>query len=168
MLEEIGSKVKEASKSIVNIDENLKDKTLLDLSKALLDNKKEIIEANNIDIKNAKEKGMKESLIDRLRLTNDRIDNMAKALEMFSVDEIVIMFENESDFRVVELSKKTNISFYILRLILHKYYYIDHPEAKYKENGRSKLKPPTLGERIQIAKQKKQAKEEGNKKAELI
>lgn len=81
MLEEIGSKVKEASKSIVNIDENLKDKTLLDLSKALLDNKKEIIEANDIDIKTAKEKGMKESLIDRLRLTNDRIDNMAKALE---------------------------------------------------------------------------------------
>ena len=81
MLEEIGIKVKEASKSIVNIDENLKDKTLLDLSKALLDNKKEIIEANEIDIKNAKEKGMKESLIDRLRLTNDRIDNMAKALE---------------------------------------------------------------------------------------
>ena len=81
MLEEIGSKVKEASKSIVNIDENLKDKTLLDLSKALLDNKKEILEANDIDIKNAKEKGMKESLIDRLRITNDRIDNMAKALE---------------------------------------------------------------------------------------
>ena len=81
MLEKIGIKVKKASKSIVNIDENLKDKTLLDLSKALLDNKKEIIEANNIDIKNAKEKGMKESLIDRLRLTNDRIDNMAKALE---------------------------------------------------------------------------------------
>ena len=81
MLEKIGIKVKKASKSIVNIDENLKDKTLLDLSKALLDNKNEIIEANDIDIKNAKEKGMKESLIDRLRLTNDRIDNMAKALE---------------------------------------------------------------------------------------
>ena len=81
MLEKIGIKVKKASKSIVNIDENLKDKTLLDLSKALLDNKKEIIEANEIDIKNAKEKGMKESLIDRLKLTNDRIDNMAKALE---------------------------------------------------------------------------------------
>ena len=81
MLEEIGSKVKEASKSIVNIDESIKEKTLLDLSKSLIDNKNKILKANDIDIKNAKEKGMKEALIDRLRLTNDRIDNMAKALE---------------------------------------------------------------------------------------
>ena len=81
MLEKIGFKVKEASKSIVNIDESLKEKILLDLSKSLIENKKEILKANDIDIKNAKEKGMKEALIDRLRLTSDRIDNMAKALE---------------------------------------------------------------------------------------
>ena len=81
MLEKISFKVKEASKSIVNIDESLKEKILLDLSKSLIENKKEILKANDIDIKNAKEKGMKEALIDRLRLTSDRIDNMAKALE---------------------------------------------------------------------------------------
>ncbi|MBI9098971.1 MAG: glutamate-5-semialdehyde dehydrogenase [Spirochaetaceae bacterium] len=40
-----------------------------------------ILKANAIDIENAKREGMKESLIDRLRLTSERIDSMVEGIE---------------------------------------------------------------------------------------
>lgn len=58
-----------------------KDKALLSIAKALRENSDEIIKANNIDIENGEKAGLTTSLLDRLRLTTDRINGMAEGVE---------------------------------------------------------------------------------------
>jgi len=54
-----------------------------------------IIEANNIDLKKAEEKGLSSALIDRLKLNDDRIDSMIKAIkEIVQLDDPVGTIEN--------------------------------------------------------------------------
>jgi glutamate-5-semialdehyde dehydrogenase len=80
-LEEIGSKAKEAASFMNRTGVTRKNEGLLATASALRAHAKELIKANDIDIANAKANGMKESLIDRLRLTQERIEGMAVGLE---------------------------------------------------------------------------------------
>lgn len=75
-----GKKTKEASYILSNISTNEKNKALNEMAKALLANSKDIIEANKIDIENARNKGTSESMIDRLLLNEDRIKGMSGGL----------------------------------------------------------------------------------------
>ena len=58
----------------------VKNKALGNVAEALKQNKEKILNANAMDIQNAEENGMHPGLVDRLRLTNDRIDAMAEGL----------------------------------------------------------------------------------------
>lgn len=80
-LEEIGSKAKEAASFMNRIGITKKNEGLQAAANALRVHSNELIEANDIDVASAKENGMKEALIDRLRLTKERIDGMAIGLE---------------------------------------------------------------------------------------
>lgn len=80
-LEEIGSKAKEAASFMNRIGITKKNEGLQAAANALRVRANELIEANDIDVASAKENGMKEALIDRLRLTKERIDGMAIGLE---------------------------------------------------------------------------------------
>lgn len=80
-LEEIGSKAKEAASFMNRIGITKKNEGLQAAANALRVHANELIEANDIDVASAKENGMKEALIDRLRLTKERIDGMAIGLE---------------------------------------------------------------------------------------
>lgn len=80
-LNEIGKAAKQASKSLVKLSTDDKNKILISCAEALRKNTKEIIEANKIDLENAEKNGVKLSLIDRLTLTDKRIDAMAEGLE---------------------------------------------------------------------------------------
>ncbi|WP_310605437.1 glutamate-5-semialdehyde dehydrogenase [Anaerosporobacter sp.] len=80
-LEEIGVKAKEAASFMNRTGVTKKNEALVAVANALRANAKDLIEANAIDIANAQENGMKESLVDRLRLTEERIDGMAVGLE---------------------------------------------------------------------------------------
>lgn len=75
-IEQMGQKAKQAARFLLTAGE-LKNKALLEIADALIANGDEIVKANNKDIKNAEESGIKKSLIDRLRLTKERIDGMA-------------------------------------------------------------------------------------------
>ncbi|ARC86497.1 glutamate-5-semialdehyde dehydrogenase [Clostridium argentinense CDC 2741] len=75
-----GKKAKEASYILSNISTNEKNKALNEMAKALLADSKNIIEANKIDIENARNKGISESMIDRLLLNEDRIKGMSGGL----------------------------------------------------------------------------------------
>lgn len=75
-----GKKVKEAAYILSNISTNEKNKALNEMSKALLENAREIMVANKIDIENAKNKGTSEAIIDRLLLNEDRIKGMSGGL----------------------------------------------------------------------------------------
>ena len=58
-----------------------KDDALLAIAKALRENASAIIEANQTDLKNGKEAGLTDSLLDRLRLDEARIEGMAQGVE---------------------------------------------------------------------------------------
>ena len=75
-LEIMGAKAKEASRFLMNAGSK-KDEALTAIAEALRANSEAIIKANNIDIENGKNAGLTASLLDRLKLTDERINGMA-------------------------------------------------------------------------------------------
>lgn len=75
-LEIMGANAKKASRFLMTAGAK-KDEALKAVAETLIVNSDKIIQANNIDIENAKTSGMTDSLLDRLRLTKERIEGMA-------------------------------------------------------------------------------------------
>lgn len=75
-LEIMGAKAKEASRFLMTAGSK-KDEALNAIAKALRENADKIIKANDIDIENGKNAGLTKSLLDRLQLTEERINGMA-------------------------------------------------------------------------------------------
>ncbi len=73
-------KTKESTKTLNIMSSQEKNRILKKVAHNLKTRKEEILKANQEDIKKAKENGMKESLIDRLKLDEKRIDQMAEGL----------------------------------------------------------------------------------------
>ena len=80
-LENIGKKVKNAEKALRIMNTNTKNIILGKIAEEILNNKDEIINANKVDIENAKKKNMKESLIDRLLIDDKRVLSMVKGIK---------------------------------------------------------------------------------------
>ncbi len=78
---DIGKKAKKASRYMAKLDITTRNNVLNAVAQALRTNKDYIEKANETDSKNAHEAGMKPALIDRLKLTDARIDGMAEGLE---------------------------------------------------------------------------------------
>ena len=72
-----GTLAKEASFKLTAISTETKNKALIKIAEALRNNSDAIISANKIDIENARNKGTRESMIDRLTLTKERIDSIS-------------------------------------------------------------------------------------------
>lgn len=72
----MGAKAKAASRFLMTAGSK-KDEALNAIAKALRENADKIIKANDIDIENGKNAGLTKSLLDRLQLTEDRINGMA-------------------------------------------------------------------------------------------
>jgi len=79
-INEIGRLAKEASVKSAKFSTEDKNKLLLALADALLENIDEILKVNDEDVKLAKEKGVKSSFIDRLTLDEKRVKGMADGL----------------------------------------------------------------------------------------
>lgn len=75
-LEIMGAKAKDASRFLMTAGSK-KDEALNAIAKALRENADIIIKANDIDIENGKNAGLTKSLLDRLQLTEERINGMA-------------------------------------------------------------------------------------------
>jgi len=76
-----GIKVFEASKILRLASTHSKNAALKAIANAIEDNRKNILKANAEDVSNARSKGIRESLIDRLSLNAARIDAMIKACD---------------------------------------------------------------------------------------
>lgn len=74
-------RAKETTKVLGILTKEQKDKALLRIAQQLITDMDLILEANDKDIKKAKENGDHASLIDRLLLTEERIQSMADALK---------------------------------------------------------------------------------------
>ena len=75
-----GAKAKEASKIIAQASATEKNKALSEMVNALINNITLIIDANNIDLENARTKSLPKAFIDRLTLSESRIREMAQGL----------------------------------------------------------------------------------------
>lgn len=76
-LSELGQKAKEACRKTARLGENEKNKALLKIAEYLVKYSDEIISANKEDVEAFKKEGKKQSLIDRLSLSKERIEQMA-------------------------------------------------------------------------------------------
>ncbi len=76
MLDQIGQNAKSAARVLLTAGE-LKNKALYAIADALCDNSDKIVEANELDLRAARENGTRAALIDRLTLTPARIEGMA-------------------------------------------------------------------------------------------
>ena len=79
-IEEMGKKAKEASKKLLTLDTGTKNRALVMIAEELINKKEEIKEANRIDLENGRKEGLSFALLDRLELTDKRIEAMSQGL----------------------------------------------------------------------------------------
>lgn len=77
----IGAAAKKASVKIGAADNDLRNRAVLAIADAVRAGKNEIMAANDLDIAAARESGMAESMVDRLKLNESRIELMASGAE---------------------------------------------------------------------------------------
>ena len=80
-IEEICIKANKASKSLSHASSKSKNQALQLITKHIKKDKNDILKANSIDIKSARENNVSEALLDRLLLNESRINDMIKGLD---------------------------------------------------------------------------------------
>lgn len=79
-LKEMGKRAKEASYFLGSMETDLKNQGLLAAAEEILKHREDILKANAEDVVLAKEKGMSLALVDRLQLTDKRIDDIVEGI----------------------------------------------------------------------------------------
>ena len=79
-IDELGRRAKQASRLMNRMGTTQKNQILALAAQALVDEQEEILKANAMDIKAAREKNMPEPMVDRLALSESRIAGMAEGL----------------------------------------------------------------------------------------
>jgi glutamate-5-semialdehyde dehydrogenase len=77
----LGKAAKAAARVLKNAGTDKKNQALVAIAAALRAQKKEILEANRVDVENARRAGQRDALIDRLSLNSARIEDIALAVE---------------------------------------------------------------------------------------
>ena len=83
-LEIIGRKAQIASRKLSSLSTLRKNKALEEISEALLAQKEEIKKVNAIDLEEGRKNNLTEAMLDRLTLTDERIEDMAQGLVKLS------------------------------------------------------------------------------------
>ena len=81
-LQKVTDSLKIGSQKLALQTTEQKNRALLKVFQKISENKDQILQANKIDIENAKKEGTKESLIDRLTLTEDRINGILESIKI--------------------------------------------------------------------------------------
>lgn len=105
MLEDLGKRAKEASQAMGRLSTTEKNKGLMAVAKELCENKEFLIRENDLDIANARKNNMSEALVDRLRLTDERIEGMAEGIRQIvsltdPIGEVINMITNEKGLQI--------------------------------------------------------------------
>ena len=77
-LKEKGQAAKEASRRLGQLSAEVKNRALASISAGLISSKDEILSANEIDYREAEVSGMDSAMLDRLKLTSDRLESIAQ------------------------------------------------------------------------------------------
>ncbi|WP_285023534.1 glutamate-5-semialdehyde dehydrogenase [Lactococcus garvieae] len=107
MIEDLGVKVKAASKEAAKLSAARKNNFLLFLADALIQNTSRIISENERDLLKAKEHGISDIMLDRLRLTPERISDMALGLRQVAdlpdpIGQFLQGFTNLDGLKIVQ------------------------------------------------------------------
>lgn len=78
----ISSQAATAAKQLIRLSESQKNDILNEMANALRNNKEPILKANAFDMQQAKSDGLDDAMLDRLLLTDDRIESMASGIEV--------------------------------------------------------------------------------------
>lgn len=80
-LDDVLINAKKASLKSAQLNTELKNKILLEMATAMRENAQSIIKANKKDMTNGRKKKLSKALLDRLQLSEERIDAMARSVE---------------------------------------------------------------------------------------
>jgi glutamate-5-semialdehyde dehydrogenase len=99
------AKAKEAARAMGGLSTTIKDQALLVMAEELVDRADEIIEANKMDMVSGRKQGLSNALLDRLLLTENRIDDMAAGLQAIAmlpdpVGEITSMWKRPNGLQI--------------------------------------------------------------------
>ena len=78
----LGAAAKSAAGDLATVSSEVKNNALLYMSEALDSRRNEILQSNKVDLDKAKDKAIGDALIDRLELTDARIDGMISGLRI--------------------------------------------------------------------------------------
>lgn len=106
-LENMGIKAGAAAAALGKLSKKKIDDALVFIAAELENNAAEILAANEKDVKNAEERGVKASLIDRLRLSEKRIEDIAEGLRQVAelpspLGEVVYSYRKENGLEIEE------------------------------------------------------------------
>ena len=106
-LENMGIKAGAAAAALGKLSKTKIDDALVFIAAELEKNAAEILGANEKDVKNAEERGVKASLIDRLRLSEKRIEDIAEGLRQVAelpspLGEVVYSYRKENGLEIEE------------------------------------------------------------------
>lgn len=79
-LESMGKNASAAARSLYSLSEEKINDVIIACARAVKENEKEIIAANEIDVKNAEGKGLSAAFIDRLKVTGKVIDSIVEGM----------------------------------------------------------------------------------------
>ena len=104
-MEMLARLAKEASRTAAKLGTDDKNRGLLAVADELIDQKEMILEENAKDVEAAKAKGTKQSLIDRLALSEKRIEDMAVGLRQIAalddpIGEVLYMKTRPNGLRI--------------------------------------------------------------------
>lgn len=104
-IQTLGNRAKDASRSCAKLGTEEKNRGLLTVAEGLCFRSAYLLEENEKDLRAAEEKGIKQSLIDRLRLTEQRIKDMAEGLRQVAslddpIGEVLAMKNRPNGLRV--------------------------------------------------------------------
>lgn len=107
MIEDLGVKVKAASKEAAKLSAATKNNFLLFLADTLIQNTSRIIFENERDLLKAKAHGISDIMVDRLRLTPERISDMALGLRQVAdlpdpIGQVLQGFTNLDGLKIVQ------------------------------------------------------------------
>ncbi|WP_085829007.1 glutamate-5-semialdehyde dehydrogenase [Clostridium massiliodielmoense] len=105
---ETASLAKSAARKMAIMSTVTKNNALNAMADALIENTEAIIEANKKDMDNGREKGLTESLLDRLLLDEERIKSMAQGLRDVSslddpIGEVIRMWRRPNNLKIGQI-----------------------------------------------------------------
>lgn len=101
-------KAKEASRKLAYLSAEEKNKALISMSEALINNETFILKQNEKDLKEGKSNGMIEALLDRLALNHKRIEDMALGLKNVAsmddpIGQVLKMWRRPNDLQIGQM-----------------------------------------------------------------